>query len=110
MSKVASVIRGRGGQTPFDQPDLGQRGNATRPVKEIRRETRSCEEILRAEYDAAQSEFDLAKENPHIDPDMNSCKGYVKAIERLRKFLAYGEVPVDVLEKLNAEESKQKIN
>jgi hypothetical protein len=67
---------------------------------ETRRMGASAEEILGAEFEAAQDEFDRATENPDLVPDTNIVRRYIGATERLRKFLTYGEVPADVAEKL----------
>jgi hypothetical protein len=62
------------------------------------------ERILLAEYEAAQAEFDRARNHPDIDVDIRQCgKRYIEATARLRRFLADGEVPHDVLEKLNSQ-------
>ena len=67
-------------------------------------ESRSAEEVLTAELEAAQDEFDRAKENPERGADINALTRYILAMERLRKFLAYGEVPPGVMERLNKEQ------
>jgi hypothetical protein len=95
MSKVASVI------------GLGRQRDASWPLK-LNSQTRTIEEFLRAEYETAQAEFDRVKENSGVEPDMNICRRYIQATERLRQFLAHGQVPADVLERLNAEEPNQK--
>ena len=59
------------------------------------------ERILRTEYDHAQAEFDRARENPPDALDIQAFgQRYIEATVRLRKFLAEGDVPRDVMEKV----------
>ena len=92
MSRVASAIG-------------LSRSIAVSPPSTLTSQTRTIEELLRAEYETAQAEFDLAKENSGTPPDVEVCRRYIQATEKLRKFLAHGEVPRDTMEKLHAEES-----
>lgn len=61
----------------------------------------TAEEILRAEYRAAQEQFDRMKEN---SPDQAAIhdvtRRYLNATVRLRKYLVNREVPQDVAEQL----------
>jgi hypothetical protein len=93
MSKVASVM------------GLGRSGTVSRPAN-LTPQSRTIEEFLRAEYEKAQAEFDRAKEDSPFAPDLDICRRYIQATERLRKFLAYGEVPCDALERLRAEDAE----
>ena len=62
------------------------------------------EKTLREEYEAAQAEFDLARANPGDESHVQACgKRYIDATVRLRKFLANGEIPSDVAEKLDSD-------
>lgn len=60
------------------------------------------EKLLLAEYETALAEFDRVKEQPDAEPGIHVCvKRYIEATARVRKFLAYGEVPRDIVERLN---------
>jgi PAS domain S-box-containing protein len=61
------------------------------------------ERDLLAEYEAAEVQFNKAKEDPDGEPDVHaSCKRFINATARLSKFLVCGEIPDDLIEKLNA--------
>jgi hypothetical protein len=69
-------------------------------AEEERRRMRAIENALLIEYDAARAEFDRAKENPEMVNEVKSaCELYIRALRRLYKFLAEGEVPPDLGEK-----------
>ena len=88
--RVASVIQ------PGARPERATLETAVRRIL--------VERILRSEYEFAQAEFDHAKRNPGMDADVQAgTSRYFEATVRLRKFLAEGEVPRDVTERLNAE-------
>jgi hypothetical protein len=72
---------------------------------EIYKQNALIEAILLAEYETVQAEFDRAKQNPDMYLDINArFTRYIEATARLRKFLAYGEIPGDVVERLNVGE------
>jgi hypothetical protein len=76
-------------------------------VQGIRR-MRTVEEILIAEYHAAEAEFDLAKEAQRTDYQARTtCERYFEATLRMRKFLEHGEVPADVARQLAADDARQ---
>lgn len=61
----------------------------------------TAEEILRAEYHAAQEQFDMIKESsPDQDAIHDVTRRYLNATVRLRKYLVNREVPRDVAEQL----------
>lgn len=63
------------------------------------------EGILRTEYETAQAEFDRAREDPDMKAEIQAYgKRYIEATVRLRRFLAEGEVPPDIMEKLDPEQ------
>lgn len=104
-SRIASILQ-RGNDHAGSAPVLAmQTGGSERGSEtgETRGTRAFIEGILVAQYNAALAEFDRAKENPGAEPDITTCgKRYMEATARLRKFLAYGEVPHDVVERLNA--------
>jgi hypothetical protein len=62
-----------------------------------------AERILRAEYESAQAAFDQARENPAMESAIQACgQRYMEATVRLRRFLAEGEIPRDVTERLKS--------
>jgi hypothetical protein len=78
--------------------------HGVRPEKESRKRRGSIEKILRAEYQAAEAELDRTRTNPGMKSDIEVYgKRYMEATVRLRRFLAQGEVPRDVIEKLTSE-------
>jgi hypothetical protein len=83
----------------------GWQSQSLQPDGEIRESEESrhaIQVILLAEYEAALGEFDRAKQNPYGKPDIQTrCECYILATARFRRFLAHGEVPLDVAEKLN---------
>jgi hypothetical protein len=88
--KVNSILQG--GPRPQRVPHEAQ------PTRD------AIERVLLAEYDKAQTEFDRAKEDSSDVPNIQACgQRYIEATVRLRKFLTGGEVPRDVLDKLQAE-------
>jgi CheY-like chemotaxis protein len=105
-SKISSAIRRTGKRAQSDGP--GRQSAAPRPERETC-ETytmgASIEEILRAEYDAVRAEFYRAKDDPDRRFDINAVRQYIGAMERLRNFLSYGEIPPDVMEKLDQKRS-----
>lgn len=109
MSKLATSIRPGGAARRSERRQSAGRGVSSPNVetRETRRILASAEEILRAEFYAAQAEFDLAKENPDIVPDIAVVRRYIQTMEKLKKFLAYGEVPNDVTRKLDEAYDKQ---
>jgi hypothetical protein len=65
------------------------------------RRVRAIEKILVSEYNDACTEFDRAKErNAPAWEVKATCERYIHAMERLRRFLADGEIPSDVEDRL----------
>src|ERR1700722_13831978 len=70
---------------------LIQRGGL-HPQSEDQKRRALIGEILLAEYETAQTEFDRERENPGTETTIQTCgKSYMEATARLRKFLTDGE-------------------
>jgi hypothetical protein len=101
-SKIAALLPlgGRSRSDGFSHPPSS---NLWQPTEERRDRplARLIEDILVAEFGIAQDEFDRVKRNPEFGIGTTACiNQYLEAAARLRKFLAYGEIPGDVMKKV----------
>lgn len=63
--------------------------------------SRAIERILVKEYDSAHTQLAETTKMHLSDPVKDAIERCIQASQRLRKFLANGEIPPDVVEKLN---------
>ena len=103
-ARVASIIL-RYTRTPVT--GLRRHNDHLQPDRDANKRWRRelfVEGMLPAEYTRARADVDRAMHNPDKVSDIDiCCKRYVPASARIRKFLAYGEVPPDIAEKVNVE-------